>query len=89
MSKLRFRQGAIVLAIVIMASAAQAQSSTSPSISKTVSEVKEWTLKKWKAAKREWRKDKEKWHACNDKAADQKLTGRKSWSFLYTCMTSS
>jgi len=99
MFEFHFRKGALVgalaLAIAITASAALAQyshsssPSTTSSISNTASEVKEWTLKKWRAAKREWRKDKAKWEACNGKAADQKLKGRASWSFIYTCMTAS
>jgi len=93
MSEFRFRQaalqGALALAIAIAASTALAQSSspsTTSSISNAAAEVKNWTLKKWEAAKREWRKDKAKWEGCNQKAADQKLKGRGSWSFIYTCM---
>ncbi|MGP0095228.1 MAG: hypothetical protein ACLPKB_35545 [Xanthobacteraceae bacterium] len=35
----------------------------------------------------EWAKDKEKWTGCRNQADEQKLAGRKSWSFLYQCMT--
>ena len=41
----------------------------------------------WEAAKREWAKDKAKWADCRAQSSKQKLEGRKSWSFLYTCMT--
>jgi hypothetical protein len=40
------------------------------------------------AATAEWAKNKAKWTDCEQTSADQKLTGTKSWSFLYTCMTS-
>jgi hypothetical protein len=33
-------------------------------------------------------KQKDKWNGCNKQAADKNLSGRDSWSFLYTCMTS-
>jgi hypothetical protein len=48
--------------------------------------VEKWTTKQWNAAKMEWAKDKTKWADCQHQSTDQKLTGRKSWSFLYTCM---
>jgi hypothetical protein len=100
MSEFRVRAAAVVLAtslaltgglggglaIVIGSSPAHAQSST---ISSTADEVKNWTRKKWNAAKREWKKDKAKWDACNVKSADKKLKGKASWSFLYDCMKAS
>ena len=39
------------------------------------------------AAKQKWSQDKAKWNACNQDTKDQKLSGRKSWSYLYDCMT--
>jgi hypothetical protein len=51
-------------------------------------DVSKWTQKQWNATKAKWAKEKEKWAACNKRATDQKLSGRKSWSFLYDCMTS-
>lgn len=53
----------------------------------TVTKVENWTEKQWNAAKRKLSKDKAKWTACNKEAKEQKLSGRKSWSFLYDCMT--
>ncbi len=50
------------------------------------SKVEHWTTKQWNAAKADWAKDKAKWADCQQLSADQKLTGRKTWSFLYTCM---
>ena len=52
-----------------------------------VSKVDTWTLAVWNAAKAGWAKDKAKWAACRKDAGAKKLSGRKSWSFLYTCMT--
>jgi hypothetical protein len=40
------------------------------------------------AATPERAKNKAKWTDCEQKSTDQKLTGTKSWSFLYTCTTS-
>ena len=60
-----------------------AATSTQPS---TATKVENWTTKQWNAAKQEWSKDKAKWAACDQKAKDQKLSGRKSWSYLYDCM---
>jgi hypothetical protein len=54
----------------------------------TVSEVEKWTSKQYNAAKAKWAKDKAKWADCEKQSKDQKLRGRKSWSFLYQCMSS-
>ncbi len=54
----------------------------------TKEDVSKWTQKQWDAAKAKWAKQKDKWNSCNKQAADKKLSGRDSWSFLYTCMTS-
>ena len=67
----------IALAQMPMASAAQ------PS---AVTKVEHWTTKQWNAAKGDWMKDKAKWADCRQLSTDQKMAGRKSWSFLYTCM---
>ena len=50
--------------------------------------VESWTKKQWDAARKEWAKDKSKWADCRKQSKAQKLSGRKSWSFLYQCMTS-
>ena len=50
-------------------------------------DVSKWTQKQWNAAKVKWMKEKDKWSSCNKQAANEKLSGRKSWSFIYTCMT--
>jgi hypothetical protein len=51
-------------------------------------EVAKWTTKEWNKAKVQWAKEKEKWAGCQKQSKDQGLTGRKSWSFLASCMTS-
>ena len=50
-------------------------------------EISNWTKKQWYAAKAKWVKEKVKWTDCQARAIEQKLTGRKSWPFLYSCMT--
>ncbi|WP_210251885.1 hypothetical protein [Methylocystis heyeri] len=49
--------------------------------------IETWTEKEWSEAVKEWSKDEAKWASCKEKSEAQKLSGRKSWSFLYTCMT--
>jgi hypothetical protein len=62
-------------------------SSSAPSQPSTAQKVQHWTLKQWAAAKKEFAKDKEKWADCRKQASDKNLIGRKSWSFIYQCMT--
>ena len=64
--------------------ALKTQASSVPS---TTAKVENWTKKQWNAAKQKWSQDKAKWNACNQDTKDQKLSGRKSWSYLYDCMT--
>ena len=88
MSRIRLAVGTVVVAVTL-ALTAHAQT---PAPKKTDAEpsatakVQTWSKKKWDATKREWQKDKAKWDACNQRATDQHLTGRKSWSFIYDCM---
>lgn len=94
MRECRILVSAVILVglTIAVGSAALAQStSSSPSttVSSTADQVKHWTLKKWNAMKREWRKDKAKWDACNRRASDEKLSGKASWSFIYDCMKAS
>ena len=81
----------VVLVVLAIAagSTVLAQSTSlnqSPTVSSSADQVKDWTLKKWNAMKREWRKDRAKWDTCNQKASDQKLTGKASWTFIYDRM---
>lgn len=101
MSRIRSYLSAIVFAAAMSSSAAIAQTSVSPPATKpapaasardsskpsTLTQVETWTKKQWDAAKKEWAKDKEKWASCRKQSNKQKLEGRKSWTFLYQCMT--
>jgi hypothetical protein len=77
----------VVLAAIFVSGIAVAKEPESSQPS-TVTQVESWTKKQWDAAKKDWAKDKIKWAACQRQVSTQKLKGRKSWSFLYTCMTS-
>jgi hypothetical protein len=56
-------------------------------VASKVAEVSKWTKQQWYAAKAIWVKEKTKWSACQLQAIDKKLFGRKSWPFIYGCMT--
>jgi hypothetical protein len=66
--------------------ASQPAATASPPAS-AATRAEAWTKKEWAAMKSEWAKDREKWTGCRHQADDLKLAGRKSWSFLYQCMT--
>ena len=101
MSCIRFYLAATILAAVISSGAAIAQTSPSSAAPKAApaattaesskpskaEQVETWTNKQWDAAKKKWAKDKAKWTNCQKQSDKQKLEGRKSWSFLSTCMT--
>jgi hypothetical protein len=102
MSRIRFYLTAVVFAAVMSTGGVVAQTSESPPATKsspeasapdssqpsTAAQVETWTSMQWEAAKEKWAKDKAKWAGCQEQSSKQKLEGRKSWSFLYTCMTS-
>lgn len=76
--------------------AAQAQTQTPaapPSISaqaeRTMTDVSHWTRRQWNTAKVKWQQEKAAWNGCQTQAKAQNLAGRKSWQFLYDCMTRS
>jgi hypothetical protein len=50
-------------------------------------DISNWSKKQWYAAKAKWVKEKVKWADCQMQTVDKKLSGRKSWPFLYSCMT--
>ena len=83
-----FVRSALVAAAVIgvVTSGVALAQTTTPS--SKVDDVSKWTSKEWNRAKAEWAKEKEKWADCQKQSKDQNLTGRKSWSFLASCMTS-
>lgn len=97
MNRTRARLLAGVVAGLLVSGTAVAQAPATPPTAtrapaaatpSTATRVETWTRKQWEAAKKEWAKDKTKWADCRSQSSKQKLTGRKSWSFLYTCMTS-
>jgi len=61
---------------------------TPPSTASKIDDVSKWTSRQWNRAKAEWEKQQEKWADCQKQSKDQNLTGRESWSFLASCMTS-
>ncbi len=71
-----------ILAAALAVAPAQAQQ---PS---TAGQVKTWSQKQWNKTKAEFAKDKAKWASCRQQGKDKKLSGRASWSFLYSCMKS-
>jgi hypothetical protein len=85
----------------VLASAAIAQTAASPPGTKPApatsaadssktsipTQVEKWTKDQWEAAKKEWAKETTKWADCQKQSHKQKLEGRKSWPFLYKCMT--
>jgi hypothetical protein len=77
---------ACVGAAFAQAPVSQAAATPSSSVSATT-RAETWTKKEWAAMQSEWAKDREKWTGCRNRADEQKLAGRKSWSFLYQCMT--
>ncbi len=87
-----------VLASCLAAGAAAAQNSQTPNsasnpsslsatAAQTMDDVSKWTRKQWSAAKAKWAQEKNKWNGCQDQAKAQNLAGRRSWQFLYDCMT--
>ena len=52
-----------------------------------VTDASAWTRAKWNGMKSKWSLDKVKWADCRRQAKTQKLSGRKSWSLIATCMT--
>jgi hypothetical protein len=84
------RKLAVIMTVLAMsAGTAFAQTPVVPTEQRsTATKIENWTTEQYNAAKVEWEKDKAKWAHCEQQSTDQKLTGTKSWSFLYTCMAS-
>jgi len=77
-----------IVALTIGPGVAVAQTPAAPAAQpSTTTNLENWTTKQWNDAKRTWAKDTTKWADCQQQSKQQKLTGRKSWSFLYNCMT--
>jgi hypothetical protein len=83
-----FISAAVLSMIVSGVALAQTATPEPSSTSSKIDDVSKWTKKEWNQAKAKWAKEKEKWADCQKQSKDQKLTGRKSWSFLASCMTS-
>jgi hypothetical protein len=58
------------------------------STERALDDISKWTTKEWNQAKAKWAAEKAKWADCRKRSKDQKRVGRKSWSFLASCMTS-
>ena len=67
---------------------AQTAPATASSVSAASARVETWTKNQWDSSQKEWAKDKTRWSDCQKRSGEKHLDGRKSWSFLYTCMTS-
>jgi hypothetical protein len=86
---------AIIVLTLLAATPACAQSQTQPqqtskpaaTLATKAEDVSKWTTKQWNAAKAKWSNEKVKWADCQRQADEKKLSGRKSWSLLYDCMT--
>jgi hypothetical protein len=88
MSFVRSTLVAVAVLGVISPEAVLAQTpAPSPQTSSKFDDVSRWTEEQWNRAKAEWVNEKEKWADCQKQAQDRNLTGRKSWSFLASCMT--
>ena len=87
------KQIATIVAVTFLSTAAAAQTQSQPAPksapSSKMEDISKWTQKQWDAAKAEWSKETTKWANCQKQADDRKLSGRKSWQFLYDCMTKS
>jgi hypothetical protein len=86
---MRFRTAfACIMSVTLLAGAAgSAAAQASRQEPSSLDAVKTWSSKQWRAAQREWRKDKAKWASCRRQARQKKLSGRATWSFHYACMT--
>ena len=76
------------LAGSVNAETAPPQAASTSSGSAASERVETWTKTQWDSAQKEWAKDKTKWSGCQKQSEVKHLDGRKSWSFLYSCMTS-
>jgi hypothetical protein len=71
------------------AKSASNDTSVSAQATQTMTDVSRWTHKQWSAAKAKWAEEKDAWNGCQNEARTKNLSGRKSWQFLYDCMTKS
>jgi hypothetical protein len=94
-TKIRTSILSIALLTLVATASAFAQNQTPPqttekpaaTLSTKLEDISNWSKKQWYTAKAKWVKEKIKWADCQLHAIEQKLSGRKSWQFLYNCMT--
>jgi hypothetical protein len=96
-SRMLFVSLALTAAFGIGAATSLAQTQSTPpkdtsasaQASQTMTDVSKWTRRQWHDAKAKWQEEKDAWNGCQNEAKTQNLSGRKSWQFLYDCMTKS
>jgi len=91
------RSRASILSIIILAQLAtppalaqtqtQQQSKPGSTVTTKMEDVSKWSRRQWNAAKAKWSQEKAKWSDCQKQADQKKLSRRKSWTYLYNCMT--
>jgi hypothetical protein len=91
------RLRALIPSIVILAQLAtlpalaqtqtQQQSKPASAVTTRMGDVSTWSRRQWNAAKAKWSQEKAKRYDCRKQAHLKNLSGRKSWTFLYNCMT--
>jgi hypothetical protein len=97
MTKIRESILSIALLMLVATTSAFAQNQTpsqteakpAATLTTKMENISSWSKQQWYAAKAKWIKEKVKWANCQSQAIEKKLSGRKSWPFLYNCMTKS
>jgi hypothetical protein len=87
------RLRASILSIIILAQLAtapalaqtqvQQQSKPEATVTTKMEDASKWSRRQWNAAKARWSQEKAKWSDSQKQADEEKLAGRKSWTFLY------
>jgi hypothetical protein len=85
--RIKWLLAAAVIAGLVGTGVALSQHSSQPAAT-TTEKVKTISKREWNKMKEQWAKQTDKWADCNKQSHDQKLSGRKSWSFIASCMTS-
>ena len=95
MTQIRTSILSLALLLLVATTAAFAQDQAPPKttakpaavLATKLEDISNWTKKEWYAAKAKWVKEKVKWADCQKRVVEKQLYGRKSWPFLYGCMT--
>lgn len=85
--RMKWFLAAAVIVGLVGTGVAFSQNSSQPTATPT-EKVKTISKREWSKMKEQWAKQTDKWADCNKQSHDQKLSGRKSWSFIASCMTS-